>query len=807
MKKSKLILPLALTLLLTGCAGEGGSSVSSSDSSSASSVSSSATLSSSSSSSSSVAPDDTTGGDTTGGDTTGGDTTGGDTTGGDTTGGDTGGGTTGGETGGETDGETGGDTGDKEETKATTIADLKTLAAGYVSKESMVSNGTITTKYVDTYSSSTSSTSYKYGSDSYGATLEVTTVTVNDEKSLCVVTDSNGKVLTLEQKFYKDYVLVDNGSYTKVAPKFTGYLENRTAYGVADFLNDLVAAAELNVNKDLTIASNDGTIAFSFGYYELGNDGKLGTYYSAKVSVADDKTSALTSLKVEISQYNRGCTLDASTGIVTVGKGQEADNVSTYSISQTVGERSYVCPASITNFEYKTFALKSGEADVTSESNLTFSKADSCVLSVVSTPDSANGNFDTPVVSIKKDGVDSTAVQGEFVRDSETKKETITLTASEVGTYDITVKTKNCSVSFKVTVKEAAATKLSIRRYTDYNDGENQDITKVTDDSTFVTYTGVTNYFVNTVEPKETDQKCKIKIDEHHADAVTAVNDEYEEDEEEDDDDSSEPWAVDSDDTYNGKTACSFVANVTGTYKVSISSVGTPSIKKTFTIEVRDGDTFKDILSSSEYAVRNGTLSTDPVYTFKFTPSSDANDDLTGSVSVTTGDNSATEYSYSLSKFDDSDYEDYEFTLTGSGDDEDEPDFSLILGADRNLYIQFTNSYQKLNKANSVEFALERDWSGEIDDEDDEKYQMSLTFHGNGSVNGWLKEGDEDPTEAVTEWTVVKNDNESYTIKFADDGNVTSEATWEDYFPTEATLKKDFSEIEFNLEDTDWSLK
>ncbi len=729
MKKSKLILPLALTLLLTGCAGEGGSSVSSSDSSSSSSSSVASSSDSSSSSSSSS----------------------------------------------------------ESEAPKVTIADLETLAAGYVSKENTVSNGSITTKEVDAYSSSTSSTSYKYGSDSYGATLGVTTGTGDNAKSLYVVTDSNGKVLTLEQNFYKDYVSVDNGAYTKVAPKFVGYLENRTAYGAADFLSDLVAAAKKNVNKDLVIVSTDGNIAFSFGYYELDDDGKLWTYYSAKVSVADDKTSALASLKVEISQYNSGCTLDASTGIVTVGKDQKADKVSTYSISQTVGERSYVCPASITNFEYKTFALKSGEADVTSESNLTFSKSDSCVLSIVSTPDTANGNFDTPVVTAKKDGVDSTDVKGEFARDSETKKETVTLTASMTGEYDVTVKTKSCTVTFKVTVTGVDATKLSIRRYTEYV-SEEYDVTKLTDNSTIVTYTGATNYFVNTVEPTQASQNCTITVTES-----PKVG--------EDEDD---PYEVSNATSFNETTACSFVASAPGNYKVSISSDETPSIKKDFTIEVIDGDSFTNILSSSSstFAVRSAN---NTVYKFDFTPNGE-NDDCEGKVSITEGNGEPTEYSYILTKGDDDSGDDgnvyFDFAFKDASNEEADLDFSLILGADRNLYIQFTNSYQKLNKANSVEFALEREWSETIDDDGD-TCKMYLTFKGDGTVEGLYIDDCEEKTESATEWTIAKNEDGSYKITFADDGNVEPDDDWTGEFPTEATLSKDLSTISWD----GWSLK
>lgn len=717
MKKNQFIIPLALTVLLTGCGtGSQESSVSSSSNEVASSSSESSVSPEEVSSSSSVAPVEL------------------------------------------------------------SLEALDGYAYSFVVTKSAISGGSISKKSEDSYSKDETSSAFVYGKDANGDTLRVT----QDDESTYVMKNSSGDILTIKKNNYGDYVEADSyDSYSSIAPYFSGYLESREAYGVEEFLDDIVSAAKENPNKDFKGTVDGDDVSFSFSYF-LVEDDRVWTYYIVNANFSIAETS-LTGLDLTIAQFSGSSnyTYDKSTGLVTLTDTAKASRTDTYAITQTIGERTYTNDVDLSSFEYQSISLLDSEGSKVDDTNgVSMKKGDSVELTISSTPSTANLNFDKPNFVVTSG--DETGLTYEFNRSEDGTKETLTIYGDEAGEYEVSVTTAHAATSFKVTVTEIKPTSMAVRLYS-YDMNGNYSTGKLSDGDGINATTYITYYLAANVLPNDANKTYLAKVTDTDGNEV--------------DEDS---FSIDNDDTlYSGdedleRKAISFTGFAEGIYNLTIYCAADENIKQTYTVNVINSN-FEDLLSGASYGARvngNGAKK----YEFSFITSGEMN----GSATIKDVENNTTiTSSYEISRVDDEDY--YEFNF-----EETVPFDGLFISEDNRLYINFGDGegYFPLYLTTSVAYLMPMSWTGSATDDDDYEYTMKkLQFAMDGTVSGKFVDEDDTDYYLNCEYTIDVNSDGSYAITFCDDGFCDdSDNEWFNKLPAKATLSSDMSTLTFTTD-------
>ncbi len=766
MKKSKFIIPLAAAFLLVGCAGEGGSLVSSSiaSSSESSSSSSSASASASTPSSGDTTGADTTGGDTTGGDTTGGDTTGGDTTGGDTTGGDTtggdttggdttggdttggdttGGDTTGGDTTGGDSGTTGGDSGsteggstegggteggstggDSSSKTDLTIEDLKNAAESYSSKADGVSNGIITKEFYNKFAAegepnpTTTTTTYEFGTESFHYK--------ENDIDIDILKDGDSYVGVVKDK---------DGNYTRKdfdTPNyyFSSYFGGEEkAAGVEGFLSSLIDTADDSYSMSFTASSENDTISFSYSYLTF-NYGEPSHYYLVSGSFPKYADSVLTDFTAKIVDYSYwkgdegdegdSFTYDSEKGTVTIKDGVEPDSTTKYTFNQTAGERTYTSNVNLSTFNYTSFSLSYGTDENESTSidentviNMTVGDNTGFYLKDA-LPSTANADFDTPVVQITTGDVNGLHF-GNYCNG------VISVDAKAAGEYKVQVVTKNCnSLTFTIKVEAPKPESITVSAYYNPITGGYSDA-DTNEDGDVLAATGATYYLNAYVYPNDASQTMKVTVKLDDNDATVGTDYTL----------GNADIVLDIDRT----SVYTFVPLKNGTYTITFTSSEKEEVAQTITIVAADRVDFAAILSGS-YTVSgadwgNPVVSVDGDYTypdfvsytygFSFTPSD--SDPKTGTATVTYQGNDSDDQvkktgtetaSYAIEKKTNSTGKDlYELTFTHTSGDE-----NIISGENApKLAIDLFGNFVFNYNTNSGYQGMEKDPEPTFDDE------------------------------------------------------------------------------------------
>ncbi len=740
MKKTKILIPLALTMLLAGC-GVDDSSAPSSPSDPGSDTSTTPSGDSSSS---------TPGGDTTS-----------STPGGDSS-------------------SSGGD--DSSSSIPTpvdvSIDSLVSLAEDYKTGKANIKSGEIKHYYSGEYSSGIdeSTKKYEYGTDKYGETAKLTDV--DDEWGDTVtylMYDAKGTLLTITENDEGQYEKDSYNSYNDIGTKFENYIEyGTTAYGVEGLFKSVMQYGKKNKNKDFEAYMLNQRIYFSYGWHDGDDYNDPWDYYAVKgdFPVCD---GYLDSFNVTFSYYSSS-DWDYANGVCTLHDDAKANDVNEWSFAQVAGDRDYVNPVNLDSFDYQDFSLVDGEGHTMSATQgISMNKDGNVELNIQTTTSTANLNFDTPTITAITGGEEGDITINPY-RSGDGTMEVINVYGNKVGTFTITISTKNCSVTFPVTVNEIKPTYMALRHYTDSPSGD-YSTQKVANGDSVSTYVGVLHYFTAYTLPRNANSAIAATVTDNDGDPVDEAD-----------------YTIDTDTLYPGDderetTALTIQFDTTGEYILRIYCEADNSIAAEINFSV--GNAYiQNVLSAGSYNVRNRGIYGN-YYNFTFTPS----DELSGSVTIKdydTGDTINT--TYTISKVDDEDYYEFEFNDTVPFD-------TLYVGADYKLYCEFNSSYVECFLQDSLEAKMPRVWSGTATDDDDYTYDLSLQLRTNGMASGTITYDDCD-YYLDCEYTIKKNAGEGagWTITFVDDGFVDeSYMEWFNYSGEKtATLSEDLTTLSVN---------
>ncbi len=758
MKKTKILIPLALTMLLAGC-GVDDSSVPSSPVDQGSDTSS-------------VTPSDDSSSSTPKGDDSSSSVPSGDSSsvpGGDSSSSDV----------------PGGDSSSSEPTPVdVTIDALETVAAEYKTGVSNIKSGKITHDESGEYQSETYTTKkeYVYGSDKYGMTAKLTD---KDDDWGDTVTylmyDSNGEILTITQNDEGDFVKDDYNYYTGMGTKFENYIEwGTTSYGAEGFFSSVIQYGKKNKNKDFKAYKLNNRVYFSYGWHDGGDGTDPWDYYTVEGSfpICD---GYLDSFDVTFKYYDSG-DWDYADGVCTLHSDALANNVNEWKIEQTAGERDYTNPVDLDSFNYLDFSLADNDGNVMSDSQgVTMEKGGSVELNVQTTTSTANLNFDTPIIS-EIIGGEEGDVTIYASRSSDGTMETVTVYGNTAGTFTIKVSTKLCSVTFPVTVNEIKPTYMALRHYTDSPDYD-YSTDKVSNGDTINTYQGVIHYFTAYTLPYNANGAIAARLTDNDGDPVN--EDEYE---------------ISTDTVYPGDderetSALTVQINASGDYILTIYCEADNSVSQEIYFKVKDAS-IADMLSAGTYMVRD-ILGNSNKYSLTFSPTTE----LEGSIAIVDYEmGESVNGSYSISKVDDEDF--YEFFFSGC----DVPFDALYVGADLKLYCDSDYSYLECALQGSMAATMPRRWTGSASD-DDYTYEISLDLYMSGKASGILTYDDMD-YYLDCEYSIKKNsgENAGWTITFVDDGFV--DETYFEWFETwnetkTATLSEDLSTLTLTCTECD----
>ncbi len=651
------------------------------------------------------------------------------------------------------------------------------MANGYAANLSKVSGGSLIRSEKDDYSDYAYNESYEYSVDGEAAHIKQQ----NWDKSYydTYLVPAEDEIVAVKKEDDGSYSR-STDSYEEAAYHFNYYLGSGSSYGAEGFLDDLVKKAKSNPNGDFTSYEEEGTTYFSYGYYE-GED--PWSYYIVEVSLPSyTEGSGLSSLSVKFTEYSSMYFIfDDETGKITLLPDASINQIKTYEIAQTIDARTYVNEIDLTSFEYTSFSLSYiDKHDSYDEEDYTYTpvnegdsfsvaKGDSIEFALKDIlPATANSDFDN--IDVTYSGGAEGGLYGNFSSYSNT----VSISGEEIGTYDVTVSSKNVSIHFSVTVTTPQPKSISsITYYTNTPNGLSSSYVDE-EGSGFSACLGLTYYLQPNVLPYNADKSLDVTsaAKDGSTDSYSLTKTEVKISEW--DDEMSEVYA--------------FSANKAGSYDVTFTSTVLSSITRTITIEVKETSE-KEALSKS-YALRDNYGSGPVKYAFAFAPT----DNDSGSVTITDKLNSKSETaSYSLG-------EKIQlgrvFSLTHvSGDEFISDDFySLVLGSDYKLYAKYSQddyAYNEAKEATPSFYAIQK-WEGS-----NEAYRFSFNLYESGMVSGNLYKDDEFDGYLSCNWEIASEPNAdgSYTISFVESGG-----DYDDYgpfssFPASVTLSSSMDTI------------
>lgn len=539
-----------------------------------------------------------------------------------------------------------------------------------LTKKELISRGTIKFDSKSSYDETSTTSVFEYGEDSlhfngndYGTPYDMYLIKDGDD-IVAIKKDKDGNL----SKPYQEFTSLDY-EFSDVITYGSNY------YGVESLVSSMYELAKNDVNKDVTYKVEDGAYNFSFGYFET-LDGY--NFYKVDLTFKVGEKEEFKEVNLKIDTYNSDSFLvDSELGVIQLSADASASMSKTYTITQEVGERSFVSPYKLQDFYATSYDLVYQTTTLSADSELTLEKGGSLQIEIKNlAPQTANFSFDTPKVSY-------VGVENGMDANYSTYSNSLNLSAYTVGDYVISFETKNVTKTFKVKVTEAMPKEInvsynveSLGGYTSY----------VINNDEFDAYIGL-EYVINTsVNPYEANQEIKAEIKGVDASKYELVK-----------------KSIKINEYMDAKDYYVFKAKEEGDYTITLTSTTKADVTKNIVVHVLKTPTFKEVLSK-KYAIKEGSLLK---YYFSFAPDGTGE---SGTLTLEDRINKKTDVStYSITKEDKA----YKINLTHvSGDT---LSLDLYMNFDYSLVYKEGNFYSPIYEATN-EFLAQGTYAGSDQD-------------------------------------------------------------------------------------------
>lgn len=562
------------------------------------------------------------------------------------------------------------------EVPSATIDDVITaISSADVNK---IAGGKLTTKVESSWSAEggdKTSVNYDYGD----GVFHMSGSDYDGSYDLYLVSDTDGSIVAIK-KSSDGSVSKPYTTYDVAALPFESYLGyDLSAYSAEGFVKSLATVAKTDPNKDVKASYSDGVYSFSFG--DL-----LNSWYFYTVSVSFVVSNgAMSKADAVITQWGSDAFItDDELGTTSLIADASYYVRTTYSIEQTVADRTFTNPYNLEDFIATSFTLTDSNGNAIGDTYTMTADTSASLLLTSVTPATANFDFDTPRITV----TGGTGLSARYASYSKS----ITLNPSKAGNYTVKIETKKVTKTISVVVEQPKPTNVDVAYYVASPGGYNWSEIK---NKTINAYTGVDYYFSPTVTPYTADKTLNVTVDGEEGAYSITKTDIY---------------------LYEGSTTpastYAFKATKAGTYAVSFTSVADSSVGYTVTINVADTPSYKDVLGNDYgFAYRSGAVK----YTFNF--GSFDTTGANGDVTIKDVQNNKSEVAtYVIAPNETTGMN--EFTLTHVSGDDLCSSFSLALGPDFTLYMVETYGTYVSTYVLSVadpQFYLAQYWKGVTD--------------------------------------------------------------------------------------------
>lgn len=336
-----------------------------------------------------------------------------------------------------------------------TIQEILQLVAKAKEKASLISSGTVTLNKNSLYEGLTSQEMpFEFGTDSNGDTLHYVGFGYDGRKDNYLIKDEKGAIVPITKnstgKISKPW-----GTFTEVAFPFENPISSGNIMGTEGFLSYLLEKANSNVNKDLKVSSKDGVFSASFGYFESLD---TWTFYKIEVSFSIGTQNEIKTAKIKVDEYPKASFIvDDELGVITLLEGASVNSSKEVVISQTTGEKTFVNPYKLEDFYATSFDLTYNETVLTSASNVQMEVEGNASVKIENIlPATASFAFDEIQISVTE------GTEGGLSAFYDSYNNQISINASSVGTYLVTVWTKKVTKTFNVVVTTAQPKSISL---------------------------------------------------------------------------------------------------------------------------------------------------------------------------------------------------------------------------------------------------------------------------------------------------------------------------------------------------------
>lgn len=651
-----------------------------------------------------------------------------------------------------TSSETGSSSSDSQTEEQVTIQEILQLASKAKEKASLISSGTVTLNQNSLFDGLTSQEMpFEFGTDSNGDTLHYVGFENKERTDNYLIKDEKGAVVPITKdstgKISKPW-----GTFSEVAFPFENPFSYGNIMGTDGFLTYLLEKANSNVNKDLKVSLKDGVYSASFGYFE-----SLDTYnfYKFETSFSIGTQSELKSATIKVDSYPQSSFIaDDELGVITLLEGATPNNSKEYVISQTVGEKTFVCPYKLDDFNATSFDLTYNETVLTSASNVQMEVEGNASVKIENVlPATASFAFDELQITV------TGGTEGGLSAFYNSYDNQISINASSVGTYLVTIWTKKVTKTFNVVVTTAQPKSISLSYVIDGVSPSGYDSFVYEPGQAIQAYKEVTYYLQTSVMPNAADQSLEATVKDKEASTYTLEK---------------KSIKVSTMPDAEAKEVFCFTPHSTGTFAVTISSTVKPEVQEVVNFKVVENRSIKEVLSS-EYGQKMGNTVSPRLI---FTPSEDG---LSGKVNIVKGSQTET-CAYTLTKG--AKY--YSFALTHESGETF--NYSLKMNFAYELFL-FTEGDSWGNQLFKVtpELLIQGNWTGTSGG-----YSLDISFSmGNNASLSIMKTGEFKSSYMQVSYSLAES-GDGYA------GSFTANSYTEDPFttlPLSFTVNKDYTTL------------
>lgn len=597
-----------------------------------------------------------------------------------------------------------------------------------VSKVNLINGGEVKIDAKTMFSDTSSTSVFEYGENAlhysgveYGSNYDMYVIKDGD-KLVAIKKDGTGKI----SKPYNQPT-----AFGMVFENVIGY--DAKYYGAENLVNEIYKLGKTNVNKDLKYEVADDTYKVDFGYFESLD---AYNYYTISMAFKVGDKEEFKEVSLKVNGYNSDSFLvDSELGVITLNSDATPINATTYTITQTVGDKTFVSPYNLEDFKATSYDLVYNGETLTDSSVISIAKGEYIDIEIKNLlPETASFTFDEPIITTK-------GAEGGLNANYSSYSNTFSVSGTIAGDYEINIVSSKVSKTIKVTITEAVPKSIGVSYNTETISGYEA---HVINDNAFSGYVGVT-YIINTsVNPYEASQEVNAYISGVDASKYKL-----------------EKKNITINQIVGAKELWCFTPLEAMTYPITIESSVNSEVKTIVNVNTVKAPTFAEVLSS-DYADRMSDIA----HYLTFTPNGDG---ATGTVKIEDRENSKTGvFNYAITKIEKA----YKFTLTHvSGDNFT---FDLYMNFDYSIVYKNGDFYNTLSKVTN-EFLAIGNYSGTLNNDEDilminlmNNNEASLNFNDNKyfSCNYSIKENSENYVGTFTSGQYTNNPFVSLPIEF-----------------------------------------